>query len=373
MNKIKISWNRSILLLFSVELLAIFGIIMVYSASSYIAQNDYGNAFYFMNKQIIGVILGTISMFAMYFVDYKKLKKISVWLYVLSVILLVMVFIPVFSVKIYGARRWIKLVFFTIQPSELAKFCYIIFVANYFSNNPDRARTFKGILIPILFGSVICLLIILEPNMSITMCVAILMLSMLFACGVKFKHLAFFIFPVLLLVPLLIIIELYRLARLSAFLHPWESPQGEGYQLLQSLYALGSGGFFGLGLFKSRQKYKFLPFAESDFILSVIGEELGFFGILILFSVFAFVIYLGVKIAKNCKNLFGYILAVGIILIFTIQVVINALVVSGSMPPTGLPLPLISSGNTSIIAYMTAFGVLGNIGKDCDNLLTKTL
>ena len=214
----------------------------------------------------------------------------------------------------------------------------------------------------------VCLLIIIEPNMSITMCVALLMLSLLFVVGVKIKHIILLLIPVIIAVPVLIIIEPYRLMRLSAFLNPWASPKGEGYQLLQSLYALGSGGLFGVGLFNSRQKYKFLPFSESDFILSVIGEELGFFGIMLLFIAFAFVIYKGFKIAMRAKDLFSYLLAMGITLIFAIQVLINALVVTGSIPPTGLPLPLISAGNTSLTVYLSAFGLLGNIARNEDTL-----
>ena len=148
-----------------------------------------------------------------------------------------------------------------------------------------------------------------------------------------------------------------------AFINPWSNPKGEGYQLLQSLYALGSGGWFGVGLFSSRQKYAFLPFAESDFILSVVGEEIGFVGLILFFLLLFFIVYRGIKIASRSKNLFGFILAVGITMIFGIQTVINALVVTGSIPPTGLPLPLVSSGNTSIIIFMAEMGILFNISK----------
>ena len=148
-----------------------------------------------------------------------------------------------------------------------------------------------------------------------------------------------------------------------AFINPWSNPKGEGYQLLQSLYALGSGGWFGVGLFNSRQKYAFLPFAESDFILSVIGEEIGFVGLFFFFALLFFIVYRGLKIASKSKNIFGYILAVGITMIFGIQTLVNALVVTGSIPPTGLPLPLVSSGNTSIIIFMAEMGILFNISK----------
>ena len=197
--------------------------------------------------------------------------------------------------------------------------------------------------------------------MSVTMCVGFLMLAMLFLGGMKIKHFLVIFIPVLLVIPVLIIAEPYRLSRLSAFLDPWESPRGEGYQLIQSLYALGNGGWFGTGLFNSRQKYRFLPFAESDFILSIIGEELGFFGIIILFALCAALIFCGIRAASKAEDFFSFLLAMGITMVYGIQTVINALVVSGSIPPTGLPLPLISSGNTSLIITMASMGILYSI------------
>jgi len=231
------------------------------------------------------------------------------------------------------------------------------------SKNPGNPRTFKGILPILCFGLTLCILIILEPNMSITVCVGLLLLTILFASGMKIKHLILLIVPAILLGVVLILIEPYRLKRLFAFIDPWASPKGEGYQLLQSLYALGSGGWFGVGLFNSRQKYAFLPFSESDFILSVIGEEIGFVGLIFFFSLLFFIIYRGLKTASKARDVFGYVMAIGITMIFGIQVVVNALVVTGSIPPTGLPLPLVSSGNTSIIIFMAEMGILFNISK----------
>lgn len=212
-------------------------------------------------------------------------------------------------------------------------------------------------------GIAFCVLIIIEPNMSITMCVGMLMLCLVFLSGTNLKTFAFILIPFAVAVPVLIILEPYRLQRLSAFLDPWASPKDEGYQLIQSLYALGNGGLFGTGLFNSTQKYRFLPFAESDFILSIMGEELGFFGLIIFFACCGFIVYRGFKIARNCKDRFGYLLASGFTLVYGIQVVVNALVVSGTIPPTGLPLPLISSGNTSLIITMASMGVLHNISR----------
>lgn len=363
--------KRGFLLLFSVFMVAVFGCIMVHSASCYVAELDYKDAFYFTKKQIFGVVVGSVFMVTSYFLDLSFLKKYAWVIYLVSIVLLALCFLPFLSVEIYGARRWLNLGLVTLQPSEIAKFAYIIWVARYFSMKPERVNGFKGIILPILLGGIVCLLIILEPNMSITMCVALLMISLLYVSGVKIQYIIAVLIPVILMVPILILLEPYRLLRLSAFLNPWQSAKGEGYQLIQSLYGLGSGGLFGVGLFRSRQKFKFLPFAESDFILSIIGEELGFVGILFLFLVFFIIIYLSFSIAIKAPNYFGYIYAMGVGLIFLIQVVINALVVSGSMPPTGLPLPLISAGNTSIIVYMTAFGFLASLSKSTSPSLTK--
>lgn len=351
------------LLLLSVTLLSLFGVVAVYSASSYNAAIDYGTPYYFALKQIEGVVLGVAAMLLTAHVDYHKYGKMALPLLLVGVASLALVFVPFLSVEVYGAKRWINFGLFTVQPSELAKFCLVVFIAAYFSANPDRIKTFKGIAPVLAASGVTCLLIILEPNMSITVCVGAVMLVMLFISGVKKRHLALILIPVIILIPVLIIIEPYRLKRLSAFLNPWESPRGEGYQLLQSLYGLGSGGFFGVGLFNSRQKFRFLPFSESDFILSVIGEETGFFGTCLLFFVMFFVIARGIRAATRSKDLFGYLLAMGITAVYAVQVTVNALVVTGSIPPTGLPLPLISAGNTSIIIFMAAFGVLYNISK----------
>ena len=208
--------------------------------------------------------------------------------------------------------------------------------------------------------------------MSVTMVIGLLMLAMLFLSGVKMRHMLVILVPAALAVPALIIAEPYRLQRLRAFLDPWSSPQGEGYQLIQSLYALGNGGWLGTGLFRSMQKYRYLPFAESDFILAVIGEEFGLVGVILLFCVFGAILFFGIRTASRCKDLFGFLLAAGITSVFAIQIAINALVVSGAIPPTGLPLPLVSAGNTSLIVTMAAMGVLWNLSRGGKGLPLKS-
>lgn len=343
--------------------LALIGTVFIYSASNYSANATYGDKYYFVKKQLIGIALGVVAMTVTCIFDYHQLKKLTIPIAVLSFILLILVFVPGIGVENYGAKRWIGLGGVTLQPSEIAKFSLILFSASYVTKHPERPKTFKGILPILLFGLCVCGLIMLEPNMSITVCVALLMLTILFCSGMKIKHLSFLVIPSLILGVILIIVEPYRLKRLLAFINPWSSPKGEGYQLLQSLYALGSGGWFGVGIFNSRQKYAFLPFAESDFILSIIGEEVGFIGLILFFCLLAYIVFKGIRTASRSKDMFGYILSVGITMIFGIQVVINALVVTGSIPPTGLSLPLVSSGNTSIIIFMAEMGILQNVSK----------
>ena len=360
-NGVKKGGRGEISLLAAVLALALIGTVFIYSASNYTAEKTYGDPFFFVKKQLVGVSLGAVAMLIAANFDYRKLKKLTLPVAIVTVVLLALVFVPNVGVENYGAKRWIGFGAFTLQPSEIAKLSLIMFAAAYFAKNPERANSFKGILPVLGYGMILCGLIILEPNMSITVCVATLTLTIIFAAGAKIKHLALLLLPAAVFAVILILAEPYRLKRLAAFIDPWANPKGEGYQLLQSLYALGSGGWFGVGLFNSRQKYSFLPFAESDFILSVIGEETGFIGLLFFFGLVGFIIFKGIKIAGEANDVYGELLAVGITMIFGIQAVVNALVVTGSIPPTGLPLPLVSSGNTSIIIFMAEFGVVYNV------------
>ena len=346
---------------------------MVYSASFYSAQLTYGDSMFFMKKQLVGAIIGLASMIILYFIDYRFLKKLKWISLIVSLVLLLLVFVPSIGVKVYGARRWINLGFFTLQPSEIAKFGFIIFASSSLAKMQRQVKSFKGILPTLIAGGIICCLIILEPNMSITICVGVTMITMLFVGGARFKHFCFLAIPIALLIPLLIILEPYRLRRLVAFLDPFASASSEGFQLVQSLYAVGSGGLFGVGLFNSRQKYLFLPFAESDFIFSIIAEEFGFVGSCVLILFFGIVIARGIIIAMKAPTRFGSYLASGITTIIAVQLVVNIAVVTGSIPPTGLPLPFISAGSTSLVMFMSAIGVLLNIDKQSYLLGIKKL
>ncbi len=352
-----------LLFLAAVVLLAAYGVVCVYAASSYNAEVQYGDKFFFGRKQLIGFCIGLAAMVGISFLPYEKLKKTGLPALIVSLILLALVFVPGVGKSNYGATRWIGFGSFTIQPSEIAKYGLILFIAGYFAKDPARMRSFRGILPVLGAGFSVCVLIILEPNMSVTMCVAAIMMGMIFLSGTSKKTLAALAVPAVLIVPALIVAEPYRLQRLSAFLDPWASPKEEGYQLIQSLYAIANGNLFGTGLFQSRQKYRFLPFAESDFILSVIAEETGFFGVLALFALIGFILWRGFRIAKRCDNFYGYMLVSGIMLAFGIQTALNALVVSGCIPPTGLPLPLVSAGNTSLVVTMCGMGIVYGVSR----------
>ena len=360
--KIKINFNKTIFFIgLIVCLLVIFGCIMVYSASMYSAQYHFGNSKFFLYKQIIGAVLGFFMMILFSFVDYHILKKFKWILYVFTIILLALVFIPGLGVESYGAKRWLNILGFSIQPSEIAKFTLVLFLAAYFCDHHENIKSFKTLILPLLIAGSLCVLVILEPSMSVTMCLALVTFFMLIVGGISKKHTILFSIPASLAVPALIITEPYRLKRLLAFINPWASPQGEGFQLIQSLYSLGNGGLFGVGLFSSRQKYLFLPFAESDFIFSIIGEEFGFFGVTILILTFMVLVYLLIKVALSAKDRFGALLASGVAFVIAIQTILNIAVVSGSIPPTGLPLPFISAGSTSLVVFMSAIGVVLNV------------
>lgn len=352
-----------LIIFFLVVALASFGCLMVYSASFYSAKHHYGNGEFFLYKQILGAVMGVAGMVFFTFFDYHRLAKLKWWIVGATFVLLALVFIPGLGMESYGAKRWVSILGFSIQPSEIAKFALVIFTASYMSENHDKVKTLKGLLPVLAVGGLMCVLIMLEPSMSVTMCICFVTLFMLIIGGMSKKHTLMFSLPAAAAVPLLVVLEPYRLKRLMAFIDPWASPQGEGFQLIQSLYSLGDGGWFGVGLFNSRQKYLFLPFAESDFILSIIGEEIGFVGTVLFLALIIFLCFRLIKIAFNAKDRFGSMLASGVAFVIAVQTLLNVAVVTGSIPPTGLPLPFISAGSTSLLVFMSAIGVVLNVDR----------
>jgi len=354
--------KNSIIIFCCTLILASFGCVMVYSASKYAAFTQYGNELFYLKKQIFGVVIGLIGLVVCSFINHKIYKKFYWIFYIIGLVFLLLVFIPGLGKSSYGATRWIGFGSFTMQPSEIAKFCLVFFLAGYLCDG-DKLSKIKHILITLSLGAVYCLLIMLEPNMSITMCVAFTLIFMLFVGGMRLKVFGMMIVPAIALVVGLILLEPYRLNRLVAFIDPWKNPLDEGYQLIQSLYAIGSGGVWGVGLFNSRQAELFLPFSESDFIFSIIAEELGFVGCVALCLVFLILIINIFKVGMRANNKFSAFLCFGIGAIISIQTILNIAVVTGSIPPTGLPLPFISAGSTSLLVFMSAIGVVFNVDR----------
>ena len=351
-------------LLFSVLLSAI-GLLFIYSASRYSAEINYGDPFFFVRKQAVALAVGVAFFFAGRFIKPVWLIKAKWIVLFLSVAMLALVFIPGLGMSSYGATRWISFGFVTFQPSEISKFGLMVFLAAYMCEKPPI--NVKNMIIPVLATCAVCALVISEPNMSITMVIGLSALLLFYAAGLPKK-----IFIVLLLVVLaggavLIFTEPYRIKRLTAFLNPWENPKAEGYQLIQSFYAVGSGGLFGKGLFCSRQKLLFLPFAESDFIFSVIAEETGLLGCAVIMIVFVALIVSGFRTALAAQNRFEMLLSAGLTAVIGFQTLINVAVVTGCIPPTGVPLPFVSAGGSSLISFLFVSGVLSGLSAGTKN------
>lgn len=341
--------------------LSLLGLLFIYSASSYGANLQFGDSYHYVKTQAVALVIGVFAMTLITFSDASKLQKFAPVFYIIGLVLLGMVFLPVIGVESYGAKRWLNLGFFTVQPSEYAKFFMVMAIASFASKSD--MRKFRNVLAVLAIGGAVCVLLMLEPNMSITICVAGTLFLMLFASGAKPLHLLLLAIPAVVGAVALVLLEPYRLQRLAAFLNPWNSPLEEGYQLIQSYYALGSGGLFGVGLFQSRQKYLFLPFSESDFILSVIGEETGLFGVVAIVGLFVAFCVRGIRIARQASDRFSCYLALGITAVTGIQSLLNVAVVCGAVPPTGLPLPFMSAGGSSLVAYLSATGILLSIAR----------
>ena len=350
-------------LFFVMLVLLIVGSVFVYSASYYSAEITYSDKFFFLKKQLFGIGVGLVCFFVCSIIDYHILSKIKWWLFGVSVILLGLVFVPGVGLTNYGATRWINLRFITFQPSEIAKFAFIVLSADILSKSSEKVKSFKGILLVLLVGAIYCALIILEPNMSITICMGLMIVVMLFLGGATLKSFVILFVPAVALAVVLVVIEPYRLKRLIAFIDPFASKQNEGFQLVQSILGIALGSAFGSGIFNSRQKYLFLPFSESDFIFSIIAEETGFVGAMFVVILFVILFFIILKIARNAKDKFGFLLASGIGSLIIIQVLLNISVVTGLVPPTGLPLPFISAGSTSIMIFMAMLGVVQNVHK----------
>ena len=365
-NKKKVSFFNNPLdytLLITILLLLSLGLIMVLSASSPTSLAESGTSYTYFIKQAIFAIAGLFAMGIISKINYRVYKSFYKFVYVLSIILLALVL--VIGTSNNGAKRWIYIGGQSFQPSEFVKLFIIIFYAGLLTKDREELPKFwKGLVKHILWIAPIAGLLLLEPHMSATLVISGICLVMMIVAGCKFSQL--FMSGLIIGVPVigvLIVKSSYRLKRVVTFLDPWQDKLGDGWQVIQSLYAIGSGGLFGLGLGQSKQKYLYLPEPQNDFIFSVLAEELGWAGCVFVIILFAILIWRGVLIAMKAPDMFGSLLAVGITSLIAIQVIINIAVVTSSMPATGMPLPFFSYGGTALFLLLCEMGILLNISR----------
>ena len=352
-------------LLISFIALLVMGLVVLYAASYYNAQ-DKGNPLSDVLSQLLGVGVGAVGMVLVLRVDYRVLQNSAVCLglVALSLLLLVLVAIPGVGRSINGSRRWLNLGFVGFQPSELAKYSMVAYMARALAaRRRDLRRLFRGLLPLFLVPGAMFLLILQQPNLSTAGSIVIVAALMVMLAGAKWSHLSFIGVCGAAVGAFYALSEEYRRERLMSFRDPWKYLSDEGYQLAQSLLAFGSGGWFGMGLGRGRQKYAFLPYPESDFIFAVVGEDMGLAGCLLILGLFVAFEFFAFRIALRCPDRFGALLAGGIACMIGVQCVLNVAVVIGLIPTTGLPLPFFSAGGTSISILMCAVAVLLNVSR----------
>jgi cell division protein FtsW len=330
---------------------------MVYNSSVAMAIRDFGNQYYYLQEQAKWLGIGLIIFFIFSFIDYRLWKRIAFPVMLGTIVLLCIVLIPGIGIQALGAKRWINLVFFVLQPAEFAKLSLIMYLSAWFSGKSQRLLSFL-MLLGIFVG-----LIMLEPDLGTAMIIILTSLAMYFYSGAALQQF-------LLILPIigigatsLALFSPYRFKRLLTFLNPEQDPLGASYHIRQAIIAIGSGGLFGLGLGQSRQKYEYLPEANTDSIFAIIGEELGFIGCIALIAVYLFILWRGFRIARRIEDPFGRNLALGITTWIGIQMIINISAMVALIPLTGVPLPFISYGGSSLIIMFAACGILANISR----------
>lgn len=347
-----------------VLMLLAYGLIMVFSASSASAHYLYGDAFYFIKRQFLWALVGLVAMFFTSRLNYKLYYKFALPILLIAIVLLILVKIPGIGQVRNGARRWLGFGPLTFQPSEIAKYALIIFLAKSLPQNQDNLKKFWTGFVPYLVViGVVAGLVLIEPHMSGTMIILMIGVLMLFLAGAKIWHFVVLALPAVGAVAAMIAISPYRMQRFLTFLDPFSDILGDSWQVVQSLYAIGSGGIFGLGLGQSRQKFLYLPEPQNDFIFSIICEELGFFGALLVIVLFVILLWKGIKIAMHAPDAFSGMLVGGITALIGIQVLMNIAVVTSSMPATGIPLPFFSYGGTSLLFILCGMGIILNVSR----------
>jgi cell division protein FtsW len=352
----------ALLTLTSVVLVAL-GLVMILSASSISAFADYGSSFTFFRRQLLWAVLAFAAYLACSRIDYHRWRGLSFVLYTISAGVLVVVLVPGVGRYIGGSARWIGLGPLSFQPSEVAKLALVLVVADVLARKEEKSlREFGHTVLPVLPGlGLMAFLVLMQPDLGTTIVLCVIAFGLLFIAGAPLRHLIPLGVGGTGLAVVAALAEDYRRARLLAFLNPWADPLNTGYQTIQSLIALGSGGIFGVGLGASRQKWSYIPNSHTDFIFAILGEELGLLGTFMVLGLFVFIAYLGIRIAKRAPDRFGMLVASGITIWIAFQALVNMGAVTAAMPITGVPLPLVSFGGTSLLITLAALGILNNI------------
>lgn len=353
-------------ILLTISVLCAFGLVMIFSASYYYAQHYSGannDSFYYLKRQLVYLLIGYPVMLIVSMIDYRIIERLRSVFLAISLILLIAVLL--WGQDLNGGKRWLNIAGISIQPSELAKFGLMIFMCSYMSRHKNEMSSFRFGMLPMLIAiGFVAGLVMLQPNMSMAVIIGFIGVVLLYLGGCDIKQLLILGVLAIIAVFILAFAQPYRVARMTSFGNPENDPQGSGYQLLQSYYAIGSGGFFGKGLNNSYQKLLYMTYGESDFIFAILCEEFGFIGGLIIILMYAWIVFRGIVIAMRCRNRFGSLLAAGISIVFGFQVFVNIGVVTGLLPTTGQALPFISAGGTSLLVFLAAMGLLLSISRD---------
>lgn len=349
---------------YTVLILLGIGVIMVYSASAISAGVSFNDSYYFLKRQLIWVVVGLTAMIVTMHVNYHVWLKLAKPIILITIILLCLVLVPGLGKVVNGARRWLGSGSLYLQPSEVAKVSMVIFMSYYLAKYHQQVKSFrKGIVPALMMLGVVFGLILKEPDLGTALSVAGTVFILLFVAGAKVSHLFGIGITGVCGIVVAILAEPYRLKRLIAFHDPWADPLNTGYHIIQSLYALGSGGIFGVGLGRSREKFLYLPEPHTDFIFSIIGEELGLIGTMTVIFLFFLFAWRGLKVAMLANDMSGSFLATGITIMILLQAVMNMAVVTASMPVTGIPLPFLSFGGSALIFTLASVGILLNISR----------
>jgi len=348
--------------LITVITLVIIGLVFIYSSSSVYALEKFGSAQYFVKKQFFGLVIGIVGMLLAFLLPLKVIKRLTPYIFFSTLGLTMLTLVKGFSQRIHGSSRWVKLFGFGFQPSEMLKLAIIMYVAYFIVKKENKIQSFFNGYIPVMIiVGVTSILLLAQPDFGLTVTIATTIFMMLFVAKFRSSHLLLTLACMIPAAIYLIIKKPYRLKRVLTFLNPWDDPKGSGFQIIQSLIAIGSGSFWGVGISNSKQKFFYLPMQHTDFIFSIIAEETGFFGSLTIITIFITFAYFGMRIALQLKDKYSLFTMLGFVVLISLQAMTNLAVATGLVPTKGIGLPFVSYGNTSLVCNLCMIGLIINI------------